>query len=357
MQLSGVLIEAPLLHLTARWPRRGMLAGSLAAVAASCFAAACAGSYAALLGVLFVFGLAIGMACSVAEAALMDLAPEERERTLGRWSLLSGVGDVGAPLLVGGVAWIGLGWRAAFVVVGLWSLVHAALVRAGPPLPPGRPDEEEDEAEEGEAAPGPWWRAPGVRAAIGWCLAAGFCSLVDEVLMSFGSLRLEELGASPGERSVVLAAGTLGAIVGLMVAEWAWSRVEPLRILLYCSVLTGVALAVWPAAHWLPLSAAVLALTCALEAPLYAVVGAQAFAAMPGRSTTVVTIAAVASGFDLLVPLGIGWVADHWGLRSALASMLLGPLGLAVVAAVALTRRRSSPRSPAGPDPAGPAAT
>jgi FSR family fosmidomycin resistance protein-like MFS transporter len=318
-----------------------MLAGSLVAVAASCFAAACAGSYAALLAVLFVFGLAIGTACSVAEAALMDLAPQERERTLGRWSLLSGVGDVGAPLLVGGVAWIGLGWRAAFVVVGLWSLVHAALVRAGPPLPPGRPEEDE----EGEAAPGPWWRAPGVLAAIGWCLASGFCALVDEVLVSFGALRLEELGASPGERSVVLAAGTLGAVFGLVLAEWVWSRVPPMRILLYCSVLTGVALAVWPAARWLPLSAVVLALTCALEAPLYAVVAAQAFAALPGRSTTVVTIAAVASGFDLLVPVGIGWVADRWGLRSALASMLLGPLGLAVIAAVSLARKR---RRPAG---------
>jgi MFS transporter, FSR family, fosmidomycin resistance protein len=336
MQLSGVLIEAPLLHFTARWPRRELLAASLAGVGASCFGAACVHSYPALLGVLFVFGLAIGMACSVAEAALVDMAPDERERMLGRWSLLSGVGDVGAPLLVGAVAWIGVGWRAAFVVMGLWSLAHAALVRAGPSLPPGHPDEDEED----EAAAGPWWREPGVRAAMGWCLAAGFCSLMDEVLVSFGSLRLEELGATPGERSVVLAAGTLGSIGGLLVAEWAWSRVQPLRLLLGCSVACGVALAAWPAAHWLPLSALLLAATCALEAPLYAVVQAQAFAAMPGRSTRVMAIAAVASGFDLMVPMAIGAVADHWGLRSALASMLLGPLGLTVIAAVSLGRRR-----------------
>lgn len=340
MQLSGVLIEAPLLHFTARWPRRGMLAGSLAAVAASCVAAACAGSYPALLGVLFVFGLALGMACSVAEAALVDLASEERERMLARWSLLGGVGDVGAPLLVGGAAWAGLGWRAAFVFLGLWSLAHAALVRAGPELPPGHPEEEDGEAS------GPWWRAPGARAAIGWCLAGGFCALMDEVLVSFGSLRLEELGASSGERSVVLAAGTLGAILGLAASEWAWSRVQPLRLLLVCSVLCAAALAAWPAAHWLPLSAVLLAVTCALAAPLYAVVSAQAFAAMPGRSTTVVTIAAVASGVELLVPLGMGWVADHWGLRSALSSMLLGPLGLAVVAAASISRRCRPSRPP-----------
>lgn len=338
MQISGVFVEAPLLHLTARWPRRGVLAGSLVAVAASCFASACARSYGALLGTLFAFGLAIGMSCSVAEAALMDLAPEDRERMLARWSILAGAGDVGAPLLVGGVAWVGLGWRAAFIVMGLWSLAHAALVRAGPALPPGHPEEEE-----GEAAPGPWWRAPGVRAVVGWCLAGGFCALMDEVLVSFGSLRLEELGASSGERSVVLAAGTLGAILGLAASEWAWSRIQPLRLLLYCSALCAVALAAWPAARWLPLSAALLAVTCALAAPLYAVVQAQAFAAMPGRSTTVVTIAAVASGFDLLVPVAIGAVADRWGLRSALASMLLGPLGLAVIAAVSLGRRRRAP--------------
>src|SRR5439155_1309006 len=157
MQLSSVLLDAPILHLTARWPRRELLAGSLAAVAASCVAAACVPSYAGLLGVLFVFGLSIGIACAIAEAALVDLAPEE-------------------------------------------------------------------------------------------------------------------LGASSGERSVVLAAGTLGAIGGLAAAEWAWSRIEPLRLLLVCAPASAVALAVWPAAHWLPLSAVLLAVTCALAAPLYAVV-------------------------------------------------------------------------------------
>jgi MFS family permease len=334
MQIS-VLIEGPLLHFTARWPRRGMLAGALAVVAASCAVAACMHSYAALLGALAVFGLGLGMACSVAEAALVDLAPEGRERMLSRWSLLGGVGDVGAPLLVGGLAYAGLGWRAAYVALGLWALVHAALVYRGPALPPGMPEEEE-----GEQAVGPWWKTPGLWTAALWCLAGGFCALMDEVLVSFGSLRLEELGASSGERSVVLAAGTAGAILGLTVVEWAWSRVHPLRLLLGCSLACAVALAAWPAARWLPLSAVLLAVTSALAAPLYAVVSAQAFAAMPGRSTTVVAIAAVASGFDLLVPIGIGAVADHWGLRSALASMLLGPVGLAVVAAVVLARRR-----------------
>src|SRR4051812_44864639 len=145
MQLSGVLIEAPVRHFTARWPRRGMLAGSLAAVAASSVASACVHSYAALLGALFVFGLALGMSCSVAEAALMDLAPGDRERMLSRWSLMGGIGDVGSPLLLGAVAWAGLGWRAAFLVMALWSLVHAWMVHRGPALPPGLPDEEEDE--------------------------------------------------------------------------------------------------------------------------------------------------------------------------------------------------------------------
>ncbi|HVE82119.1 MAG TPA: MFS transporter [Myxococcales bacterium] len=340
MQLSGVLLEAPLLALTARWPRRGLIAGSLVAVAVTCGAAALAPGYGALLGALFVFGLAIGMACSLAEAAVVDeAAAADRERVLARWSLLGALGDVASPLMIGGLSLCGLGWRSAFAGMALLALAYAALVRAGPPLVPAPAPEDEGEANGGG------WRSPALRRAVLWCSAAAFCTLLDEVLVSFGSLRLEELGAAPGERSVVLAAGTLGCVAGLVASEWAWSRVEPLRLMMVTSLGCAVALAAWPSVHSLPLSAAVLAACCALAAPLFPVVQAQAFAALPGRSGTVGAIFAVVSGVELLVPLAVGAVADRWGLRSALASLLLGPLGLFAVAAATLGRRGRRPRA------------
>jgi hypothetical protein len=88
----------------------------------------------------------------------------------------------------------------------------------------------------------------------------------------------------------------------------------------------------------LPLGAALLALTFALAAPLHPAVSAQAFAALPGRSTTVNVINSGMATVELLIPLLLGAIADRFGVRAALAVMILEPVALFAVAAVALVR-------------------
>jgi MFS family permease len=329
MQLLGAL-EAPVFALTARWPRRSLLAAAQLAMAATCLCAAAASSHWTLLLALLLYGPATGIACGTAQAALVDGAPGDGERVLSRWALYQSAGDLAAPLLLAGLALCGSGWRAAFIVAAAAAVMQAALVRAGPALPQSLPAVPEEE----RGSPG----GGGIRSAILWCGAGVLCTLMDEVLVSFGALHLEALGATGAQRGVALAAGTLGAMGALLVAERIVARVGGMRMLLVSSAGCSAVFAACLVASSLPLGAALLALTFALAAPLHPAVSAQAFAALPGRSTTVNVINSGMATVELLIPLLLGAIADRFGVRAALAVMILEPVALFAVAAVALVR-------------------
>jgi MFS family permease len=251
---------------------------------------------------------------------------------LSRWALYQSMGDLAAPLLLAGLALFGSGWRAAFVVAAAAALAQALLVRAGPALPRSLPAASEQEGEE----PG----RGGIRSAIFWCGAGVLCTLMDEVLVSFGALHLEALGATPAQRGVALAAGTLGAMGALLVVERLPARRGGMRLLLVSSAGCAAVFAACLVASSLPLGAVLLALTFALAAPLHPVVSAQAFAALPGRSTAVNVINSSMATVELAIPLVLGAIADRFGVRAALAAMILGPVALFAVAALELARAR-----------------
>jgi MFS family permease len=330
MQLFGAL-EAPLFALTARWHRRSLLSAAQLAMAATCLCAAAASSHFLLLLALLFYGPATGIACGTAQAALVDAAPVEGEGTLSRWALYQSMGDLAAPLLLAGLALFGSGLRAAFVVAAALAMAQALLVRAGPPLPRAMPASEEESDEPGRA---------GLRGAILWCGAGVLCTLMDEALVSFGALHLEALGATPLQRGLALGAATLAAIGALVVVERIPARLSGMRLLLVSSGGCAAVFAGCLVSSSLPVCAALLAVTFGLAAPLHPVVSARAFAALPGRSTVVNIVNSTMATVELAIPLLLGAIADRFGVRAALAAMILEPVALFAVAAVALARQR-----------------
>ncbi len=59
----------------------------------------------------------------------------------------------------------------------------------------------------------------------------------------------------------------------------------------------------------------------------YALLKAAAYEEAPGRPGVVNAIAQVFFGLELALPLAVGFVAAHYGLVLALASLSLQPLG------------------------------
>src|SRR5207253_2384738 len=76
-----------------------------------------------------------GAFVSLAQATLMDLAPDRRERNMARWTFAGSFGYVGGPLLLATALWLGLGWRATLAALAVTALPLAAAVRRIPNAP------------------------------------------------------------------------------------------------------------------------------------------------------------------------------------------------------------------------------
>ncbi|MDB5856953.1 MAG: major facilitator superfamily 1 [Ramlibacter sp.] len=126
----GVVIGAPLLAvLAAGWGRRALLIALMGAYAVGNFASALAPGYLSLNLMRFFTGLPHGTYFGVAALVAATLAPPgRRAQAVGLVMLgLTGATLVGVPI----AAMLGqqLGWRAAFVFVGLIAVLAMVLLR------------------------------------------------------------------------------------------------------------------------------------------------------------------------------------------------------------------------------------
>ncbi|MGH9304053.1 MAG: MFS transporter [Acidimicrobiales bacterium] len=117
--IANGVVSVPAGYLADRWRRRRGIAGTL--VGWSCLTAltAAAWNYGALLGVRTALGFGQALTEPSASSLLADLYPHERRgRAFSVQQCLSYVG-FGLGLGLGGLVAARLGWRAAFLVVGL----------------------------------------------------------------------------------------------------------------------------------------------------------------------------------------------------------------------------------------------
>ncbi len=130
----GVVIGAPLLAvLAANWPRRRLMMALMLVFALGNFASALAPDYLTLNVLRFVAGLPHGTYFGVAALMAASLVqPWQRAQAVG-WVMLglTSATLIGVPI----AAWLGqlLGWRAAFVFVGLIAVLAVVLVRRSVP--------------------------------------------------------------------------------------------------------------------------------------------------------------------------------------------------------------------------------
>src|SRR5690242_13334942 len=172
-----------------------------------------ASSYLLLALTLVTLYPAIGTALGLAQAVLIDTAPYQSERTMTRWTLLAGIGDLLSPLTVGLLAGLGLGWTSLCLLAAtIWL---AALLIVGPQRFPRTRvmHEDADEAQVGLLA--------GVRTALRdrellrWVGIVVLATMPDEIFLGFAALFLhDQLHADPLTISLVLGAGMASGMHG-----------------------------------------------------------------------------------------------------------------------------------------------
>jgi MFS family permease len=326
----AIFVEMPLLAWSERVSARWFSAVSLGVLALVTFGAALAGGPLALFVCLALYGPASGCALAASEGILVESRPEERERTLTRLNLAGALGDLAVPVLIGALAWVGLGWRVAMVVAAasaaLLAIVHASAKALERALPA--------EMEEGhEASPSVFAAlrfAFGQRRLLVWSLAVALTSLLDEVLIAFAVIRLES--ASPLERAFAVAAWTIGVVGGLFVLERWVDRLDSRKVLLASSAVVAASLSVVACSSDVVIASAALFALGASTSTLHPLASARAYASLPGRPALVNAVASAFTPFDALAPVLLGALAFWLGAPAAILAVLVAPAGIALAA-------------------------
>lgn len=329
-------LEPPLLLWAAQTRRRPRaIALALAGVGVASGLAIGARSFAALAAALSVWYVAIGVASGLAQAELMDAAPEARAESLARWSAAGALGDLLAPALVSGSLALGASYRGALAAVALASLLGALwLASLSPPAPSADVEGRERDEDPAPLTASRLRAALADRALLAWVLGAALCDLLDEAFVALAALRVHaRFGARAEALAAVLGAYTFASCAALVLVAPLLARVAPmglLRVVCLGSIgaLAGFALA--DSLLWLTLFAA---LAGALEALQYPLAQARAYEAAPLDSGLVAALGSAAAVVPLGWPLLLGLLADRFGLTLALWALLAQPLGLLLVLA------------------------
>jgi predicted MFS family arabinose efflux permease len=250
-------------------------------------------------------------------------------------AVAAGVGTV-APLVVGAAVVVGLGWRAAVLLL-LPAVAALAVAGRGirAPLPSGTG------AERGGRLPRRYW--------ISWMVVTAGIAVEFCLVLWTADVMRERVGLSPGAAAASVTAVVGGMAVGRLAGGRLALRYPVDRLLYGAIVLTGAGFAVL----WLTALAGVALpalVACGVGIALFYPLGvARAIDASEGRpdhaSARVGIGASLAAG---LGPFLLGALADLAGLHLALLVMP----ALLVVAAVGLRLGRVPTTASAGPSAA-----
>jgi predicted MFS family arabinose efflux permease len=330
--IVGFVVEPFVFLASDRYPRRWFVAGGLGVMAAASFAAALAPNAATVAEAIACWHVAAGASISLSQVTLVDRAPAHRARTMTRWTLFAAVGDLLAPVALGGLAALGLSWRANFVLVGGTLAIWCVAITAC------RFPEIHATSDDEPAKP-PLLRAMREalrdRVLVLWLLGIALCDLLDEILVVFASLHVRiELGAGPGWQSAIVAGLVIGGIAGLTVLDRLLARYAENTLLVACGVSCAVTYVAWLAAPSLLATAILIVPVGATSATLYPLAAARAYARCPGQSGVVLAGNHLFTPLGLALPWLLGLVADRAGTLVALALLIIQPVGLALLAHV-----------------------
>jgi FSR family fosmidomycin resistance protein-like MFS transporter len=285
-------------------------------------------NFTVLLASFIIFFPASGMFVSLSQASLMDREPARHEQNMARWTFAGSLGIVAGPLLFSVILTVGLGWRPAFACLSALALLVLliawrwvpALDRSAEPFP------QIAHVMDGLRTTASALRNPDI---LRWLALLEFSNLMLDVLYGFLPLYFVDVaGFTPAEAAASVVVWTGVGLIGDFLLIPSLERVKGLDYLRW-SVL--IELVLFPAfllvsIPWLKL--VFLGAMGFFNAGWYAILKANMFSAMPGKSGIAQALDNLGGMFGTLLPLGLGLAAQAFGLGSAMWLLLAGPLAL-----------------------------
>lgn len=282
-----------------------------------------------LLAILVVFVVASSAFVGLSQTVLMDLQPARREHNMARWTFTGSLGVFLGPLSLAAALGLGAGWRGTFLAFGGLAAVLVVVVWRVAPT---------DAVETSTDGYGPTPFASAALAALSslrrrdvlrWLVLSELADLMIDVLLGFLALYfVDVVGETAGGAALAVAVWSGVGLVGDLLLIPLLERVPGLVYLRAAVVAELVLFPAFLVAPWIEAKLVLLGLLGFFNAGWYAILVAQLYAALPGRSGTVVALSSVSNAGAAAIPLVMGAVAQHFGLQVAMWLLLAGPIGL-----------------------------
>ncbi len=313
------------------WRRRVLilLGGSLFTI--SLFLTSASYSFILLLSSFVLFFPSSGAFVSLSQANLMDSDTNRHEQNMARWTFAGSLGVLSGPLLLGLFIYFGLGWRGTYTFLASFSTL--CLLIAWKFLPPDK--------DSSPSFPSMKIVYEGFRAAFSalkrievwrWLLLLEFADLMLDVLFSFLALYLVDVGRATQTQAgtavtVWLAMGLVTDFLFIPIVDRQKDTIKFLRRTALVELIAFTGFLLIPG--FIPKLIFVI-LVNLFNTGWYSILQGRLYSSLPGQSTSIMAIGAVTTPIAKFFPLAIGFLADQFGLQTAMWLLILGPLALLI---------------------------
>jgi MFS family permease len=299
-------------------------------------------NFIALLLAFVLIDPAGGIAVGLSQAVLIDCSPQDSTRAMTRWTLAAGIGDLLAPASVALLIGLHLGWSGLCTVAAVSWLGLAGLLAFQ-----RFPKQAVAESSEHDTSPvhilGSLREAFHNPALLRWVLLSQIPTMVDELFLSFATLYLRDtLHASAATIGLLLTILLLGSLSSLLALERLsfFRRIAPQRLLAVLAIFVLINIIGLLSTQNLWLAGITLFGVGLGSACWYPIAKGQAYAQLPGRSGTIRAVVSIGDPiFEVILPVVVGLVAGHFGLRASLGILGLAPVFMLLVILVEKRKR------------------
>jgi FSR family fosmidomycin resistance protein-like MFS transporter len=319
--LVGMVLEPPIgLLADAGHRRRLILAGGVVFGGALVMVALATGFLPALLG-FALLSPASGAFVSLSQATLMDTEPETREANMVRWTLAGSIGVVAGPLMITAAIALGLGWRPAFLLGAVLTLMLLPLLARG-----GHERVAAVSLRDGLRGA---LRALTAWRVVRWLVLLECGDMTGDILNGYLALYMVDVThVPPVQAGLAVAVLTGASLVGDALLLPLTQRVPGM---VYLGRSAAIMIVLYPAFLVVPGFAPKLAmLGCIglLRAGWYAIPQARLYDEIPETSGSMLVLSNAGAIVAALVPFGFALVAGTAGFGIAMWLLTVGPLSV-----------------------------
>ncbi len=313
------------------WKRRILIITGGVLFTLSLFMTSASHTFIFLLSSFILFNPSSGAYVNLSQANLMDSDNSRHEQNMARWAFAGSIGVLTGPLLLGLFVYFGLGWRGTYAALATFSSL--CLLAALKHLP----------ADSRSSLSFPSLRVvfDGFRAAFfalnrlevwRWLLLLEFADLVGDVLFSYLALYFVDVVLVNETQAGVAVTIWLamGLITDFLFIPFIDRQKDSVRYLRTTALVEFFAFAGFLLVPGFIFKILFVIFVTLFNTGWYPVLQGRLYSSLPGQSASIMAIGSVTAPIAKFFPFMIGFLADRFGLQTAMWILLLGPFALLI---------------------------